>query len=100
MTLGPVGVDGDRLPAGFDSTLKILAALDIGSVSAKPVLGAREFPRRVEVAFVSRDRGAPEIGRAARAGQVGAIRVQAIGLAPRVAGGWGGRLSRQSRDIE
>ena len=100
VAFGPSGLDCDGLSAGIDPALQILAAFDIGSVSAEPVFGARELPGRLEITRVGGDGGAPEIGRTARARQVGAIRIQTIGLCARVAGGGDGRLSRKGRDIE
>lgn len=100
MTLRPVGLDRDGLATRLDPALQILSAFAIGPVSAEPVFGARELPGRVEITRVRRDGSAPEITRPARACLVGAIRVEAIRLGTRVAGGWGNRLSCDGRDIE
>ena len=66
-----------RLASRVDALLEIRAALGFRTVAAEPVVGPRQLPRRVEVARVGRERGAPDPGRAARARRGCAVRVEA-----------------------
>jgi hypothetical protein len=101
MALGPGGLNRGRLSPGVDSVFELLAALDVRSVTAQPVLGPRQLPGGVEIVCVGGDGGAPDIDRTPGAGQVGAIGVETVCLSEaRLACRGVRRLGRKSRDIE
>jgi hypothetical protein len=58
-------------------------------MAAEPVIRPRQFPGRVEIPRIGGERGGPQVGCAARAGELGAVRVKRV---------W--RLSGENRDIE
>ena len=80
MPFRPIGLERDRRARRLDSGVEDRAPLALASVAAKPVVGARQLPRRREIARVCGERLPPEIGGAPRAREVAAVGVQPVGL--------------------
>jgi len=71
MTLGAIGLQGDRLASSPDAFLEQLPALAFRRVAAEPVVGARELPRSLERAGAARGQvRLPDVGRLPRAREV------------------------------
>jgi hypothetical protein len=86
---GTVRLKRGRLAAGVDAALEKSPALRLGRVPTQPIVGASELPGRVETSRIRGQHCGPEVGRAARARQAGAIGIDRVG-----------RLSTRKRDIE
>ena len=63
MSLRPRGIDIDGTLPGHDPPFVLLPALGGGYMAAKPVAGAGQFPRRLEIGCTACEAPLPDRGR-------------------------------------